>query len=176
MYPIVFLVSLASKPNSVVSEDDAFDIFLLHIKPVESDNWYLKLRENVVENPESYPQFKVDNNFLFKYILSKTQHQTNEKERKSQRQDIIKDLHNPLFTFWFFFKTLRRVQEHYYFVFKAQKMSNTVPMGIMAAEKSVEFPFQIIAVDIMGPFPRSPRGFNYLLVVGDWFSKYTDVH
>lgn len=43
----------------------------------------------------------------------------------------------------------------------------------MGKEKQVQFPFQIIAVDIMGPFPRSPKGFKHLLVVADWFSKYT---
>lgn len=40
-------------------------------------------------------------------------------------------------------------------------------------EKSVQF--QVIAVDIMRPFPRSPGAFNYLLV-GVWFTKYTLLH
>lgn len=43
----------------------------------------------------------------------------------------------------------------------------------MGAEKPAKFLFQIIAVDIMEPLSRSPRGFSYLLVVADWFSKYT---
>lgn len=25
----------------------------------------------------------------------------------------------------------------------------------------------------MGPFPRSSKGNSYLLVIGDWFTKYT---
>ncbi|KAJ8980355.1 hypothetical protein NQ317_019242 [Molorchus minor] len=40
----------------------------------------------------------------------------------------------------------------------------------------VEFPWQIIRVDIMGPFPRSPNGFTFLLVVADWYTKYTLLH
>ncbi|KAJ8975115.1 hypothetical protein NQ317_000957 [Molorchus minor] len=58
----------------------------------------------------------------------------------------------------------------------SQKLANTARMGLMGSEKPVKYPFQIIAVDIMGPFPRSSKGNCYLLVVGDWFSKYTLLH
>ena len=42
----------------------------------------------------------------------------------------------------------------------------------MGAEKSVSFPFQLISLDIMGPFPRSRKGNTQLLVVCDWFTKF----
>lgn len=50
----------------------------------------------------------------------------------------------------------------------SQKISNYSRLGLIGAEKPENFPFQIIAIDIMGPFPRSPRGFKYHLVVANW--------
>lgn len=44
--------------------------------------------------------------------------------------------------------------------------------------QSVEsrFPWEIVSCDIMGPFPRSPKGNRYLLVVTDHFSKWVELH
>lgn len=36
--------------------------------------------------------------------------------------------------------------------------------------------FQVLDVDIIGPFTRSSRGNSYLLVAADWFSKYIFLH
>ena len=44
------------------------------------------------------------------------------------------------------------------------------PPGLMQPVVS-QSPWQIVACDVMGPFPRSPRGNQYLLVVTDHFSK-----
>lgn len=55
----------------------------------------------------------------------------------------------------------------------AQKSPNIAPSGLMGGDKKVNYPWQIIAVDIMGPFPRSTKGNQYLLVVSDWLTKYT---
>lgn len=42
----------------------------------------------------------------------------------------------------------------------------------MGAEKKCCFPWQIIALDLVSPLPRSTSGNEYLLVVCDWFTKY----
>lgn len=36
-------------------------------------------------------------------------------------------------------------------------------------------PWQIVACDVMGPFPRSPRGNQFLLVITDHFSKWVEL-
>lgn len=192
-----FLSRFPPDSNEVYKEnssDDHLDIFLIDIQPVETDKWYVSLRNKIVKNPDLYPQFKIENNCIFKYVPSKSPLPSNELEwkfvvPKSQRKQIIRSCHDPPQCAHFgFYKTLCRVQENYYFpkmridvlkfvksckICQAQKMSNSARMGLMGGEKPVQFPFQVIAVDIMGPFPRSPRGFSYLLVVGDFFSKYT---
>ena len=38
----------------------------------------------------------------------------------------------------------------------------------------VGYPFQMIAVDIMGPFPKSKTGNCYILVAEDYFTKWVE--
>ncbi len=35
---------------------------------------------------------------------------------------------------------------------------------------NVGAPFESVAIDVAGPFPKSQRGNRYILVVGDYFS------
>lgn len=185
---------LDTEISSVHSNDDHLEVLVIDIEPTFSDKWYLGLRDKVQANPDLYPQFKVENNILYKYIPSRYSPQNDILEwkfvvPKSQRLQVIRSAHDPPHCAHFgFFKTLNRVQQYYYFpkmrgdvlkfvksckTCQSQKLPNSTRLGLMGAEKPAKFPFQIIAVDIMGPFPRSPRGFSYLLVVADWFSKYT---
>lgn len=164
------------------------------ITPSPSDKWYLSLLNKISSNPDLYPQWKVEKNTIYKFFPSQSPIPTNSQDWKlvvpnSLRSSIIAENHNPPTSSHFgFYKTYSRLRELYYWpkmrhdVLKfvrscktcgAHKMSNTARMGIMGREKSVNFPFQILAVDLMGPFPRSAKGNSYLLVVGDWFSKFT---
>ena len=38
------------------------------------------------------------------------------------------------------------------------------------------FPMQVVAVDIMGPLPITPTGNSYVLVVGDYFTRWTEAY
>jgi hypothetical protein len=85
------------------------------------------------------------------------------------------------------FKTLSRVRENYYWpkmikevtkyikscrICGEQKPSFTGKLGLMGREKNVRFPWQVIATDFMGPFPKSRLGNKYLVAISDWFTKY----
>lgn len=37
----------------------------------------------------------------------------------------------------------------------------------------MSYPFQVIAVDLVGPLPRSKKGNKWILIVSCWFTKYT---
>ena len=39
---------------------------------------------------------------------------------------------------------------------------------------SAAYPFQVIALDILGPPPTTKIGSKYVLVIGDYFSKWTE--
>lgn len=161
------------------------------------DQWYSTLIDKVKSHPDSYPQWIVKEDKLFKYIPSKNSLPTSVSSWKSvvpkhQRAQILKNCHDSFISSHLgFFKTLHRIQELYYWpklkkdvikyvrcckTCQSQKMSNSAPLGLRGKERLAQYPFQIIAVDIMGPFPKSPKGFTYLLVVVDWFSKYTLLH
>jgi hypothetical protein len=108
---------------------------------------------------------------------------------KAQRRRVLKSCHDPPTMAYFGFrKTLYRVQESYYWphmrgdVLKfvrscltcgAQKSTNLARIGLMGKEKVVDKPFQTIALDLIGPLPRSKKGNKWILVVADWFSKFT---
>ncbi|XP_030767447.1 uncharacterized protein LOC115891183 [Sitophilus oryzae] len=98
-------------------------------------------------------------------------------EERPQRQEVIDSCHSPPTSGHFgFFKTLNRVQELHYWpkmredilrfvrnceVCGAQKAPNTARMGLMGKEKVVDLPFQVIAIELIGPLPRSKIGQFY---------------
>ena len=53
----------------------------------------------------------------------------------------------------------------------SRKMPQKKPKAPMK-QYNVGAPLERVAVDIMGPFPRTPNGNKYIMVVGDYFSKW----
>ncbi|XP_030757810.1 uncharacterized protein LOC115883593 [Sitophilus oryzae] len=181
---------------SDISDNDSFvcpQISVLNIDLDHTDAWYETMKQKILASPGSFPQWKVEDGFLFKFIPVQLPFSSNLQEWKQvvprpQRRNIIESCHNPpTCSHLGFYKTLSRLQEQFYWpkmradvlkfvrscrVCGAQKSSNTMPLGKMGKEKQVNMPFQTIALDLMGPFPRSKKGHKWLLVVGDWFSKY----
>lgn len=178
-----------SRIPSVNGEVNTIQVDLMNV-----DKWYINMQENIVKFPNKYPGWKVEDEIIFKYIPSNSPLTSNVVEwktliPKSQRKSVISLCHDsPICAHGGFQKTLTRIQDEYYWpkmrrdvmqyvrscqVCNQQKSENKSRMGLMGNEKRVQYPWQIIAVDIMGPFPRSSRGNSYLLVVADWFSKFT---
>lgn len=56
-----------------------------------------------------------------------------------------------------------------------RKSSGRNNQGPMQGIK-VGYPMQVIAVDITGPFPESDAGNRYILVIGDYFSKWMEAY
>lgn len=166
---------------------------LIEVDPKDVDKWYRSMRERITSNPDNFPQWKIENDVVLKFVPSRLPLSSNLSEWKflvpnSQRKRILESCHNPPTSGHFgFFKTFSRLQEKYYWpqmrmdvlkfvrsclICGAQKSSNQKSMGLMGKEKIVNYPFQILAIDLMGPFPRSKKGHKWLVVVGDWFTKY----
>lgn len=162
-----------------------------------TDSFYDNLKSKILASPDSFPQWKVENNLIYKFIPFSSPVRTNVQEwkllvPKKHRKEVVGTLHDPPTSAHLgFYKTLARVSEYYYWpkmrsdILKyvrsckmcgSQKVSSSGRFGLMGSEKEVRFPWQIIAADIMGPFPRSSRGNRYLLVVSDWLTKYTLLH
>lgn len=52
------------------------------------------------------------------------------------------------------------------------KPEQKAPAGLMGKRPDIRYPWQMISMDYMGPFPRSTNGYSYLLVISDYFSKF----
>lgn len=170
---------------------------VLDITTVKRDKWYQKMITRVQENPESYPSFRVENNILYKHIFHHDPLITNLSNWKivvptANRAEIFQLYHNSETAGHFgVSKTLSRILELYYWsgirkdvyryvrqcaVCAASKIPNLPRAGLMGDYQPINFPFQRISCDLLGPYPRSTQGNQYLFVVVDWFTKYVLVH
>lgn len=159
----------------------------------DTEEAYATIRKTILGDPQKYLSWKVEGKFIFKYFPNKINLTSNVPEWKlfvpeSQRVKVLRLCHDePTSSHLGYFKTLSRLKIHYYWpkvhrdvrkyvlscqVCSAQKAPNVSRPGIMGKEKIVQFPWQIISVDLIGPLPRSKKGFTYLFVIVDWFSKY----
>ena len=84
-------------------------------------------------------------------------------------------------------KTLAKLKERYYWPGhhndvvewcktcpQCAARKNLTPKGRAPLQLvMVGYPLQLVAVDILGPLPHTPRGNRYLLVVADYFTRWT---
>lgn len=57
----------------------------------------------------------------------------------------------------------------------SQKQSGATPRAPMVTS-ATSAPFERIAIDILGPLPKTERSNVYIMVVGDYFSKWTEAY
>lgn len=165
------------------------------ICPIDNvtDIWYTNTYNRVEKAPQKFPDFKIINNNLYKRIRNK-----NPLSRDSEwklvvpndlKQDILKQCHDrPDAAHLGIFKTLKRVAQTYFWprmlgdikryvkncqICLAYKSTNEAPAGLMENPKKVQRPWQVLCTDILGPLPRSYKGFKFILIVCDCFTKYT---
>lgn len=55
---------------------------------------------------------------------------------------------------------------------KSPPQQNRAPLRTVSSG----FPMQVVAVDILGPLPESTAGNSYILVVGDYFTKWLEAY
>lgn len=161
------------------------------------DSWYNKLKSDIESKPINYPRFRIENGYIYKFFDNENQKfPLNNPVWKriiprDERTSVLKLAHDePNAAHFGYFKTLQRLREQFYWphmkndvlkyvrsckVCGAQKSPNTQRAGLMGRQKRVDFPFQIISLDLIGPLPRSKKGNTNLLVVTDWFSKFVFV-
>ena len=102
---------------------------------------------------------------------------------KKLRAEVLHQLHDAETS-----KTLKRVRERFYSVGCSQDVKHWCsscdtcasrkgpPRAVRApmAQYNVGAPMERIAVDVLGPLPESESGNKYLLIVADYFSKWTE--
>lgn len=159
-----------------------------------SDPWYIKMLKIVSELPGKYPTWRSTGNVLYKLVDTSRCGLDPHIEAwklvvpKNLRQEVLHDMHDsPTSGHLGVFKTYARLTERYYwpkcksdvakYVKKCQvclthKPDNLKPAGLMVERTAPSRPWEMISTDIIGPFPRSKRGYTSVLVVTDYLSKF----
>ena len=142
---------------------------------VVADPWYNDLFDAVSGNPAAYPNYQIKGSELYRYSRSKYQ-LTSCYDWKlvvplPLREKLIQENHaSDLAMHCGVFKTHRRLCLRYFwpnlhgdvvkFVAKCEtcqqyKHPNMSPLGHLGNPKSCAFPFQMVSVDLLGPYPMT---------------------
>ena len=107
------------------------------------------------------------------------------------RQEVLSDLHEGIAGGHLGAdKTLGRLKERFYWPGHYEDVRDWCrTCAVCASRKSppakpraplepiiASYPMQLVAVDIVGPFPESESGNCYILVVADYFTRYTEAY
>lgn len=160
---------------------------------VVGDSEYEELKKKIMNDPNFNPNLKIDNDVLYKAckIVDIT---TGLKRVQwkvfvplNRRLELIRKYHDEL-THQGATKTMKRLQQFYTWprmgvevkeyvkkcdVCKRAKAPNKNLMPPAGKMKNASRPFELYMVDFKGPMPRSKNGNAYLLVVTDFFSKFS---
>lgn len=156
---------------------------------------YEKLLQNVLQKPEQFSDFRCEDGQLWKFIPVDEEPYDVRFEWKmipppENRSKIIIEEHESCFHLGVE-KTLARLQLRYYWPHMASDIRKTIrqcgvckeckpttvpTIPVMGKQKLADHPWQIIAMDYVGPLPKSRSGYMYLLVIQDLFSKWCQLH
>ena len=160
------------------------------------DEWYLRLLREVTEDPTRYPRFKVIGGQLYSYNPDPlVQEVLGDDDAwkivvpSENRKEVLQECHDdPTSGHLGREKTLARAALRYFwpkmeayvtqYVRQCQicqqcKPEQRAPAGLMG-HRVVERPWQVVAGDIMGPLCKSRRGYEYVLVFQDLFTRWVE--
>lgn len=158
--------------------------------------WYTGMIKKIAEHPEKYPDWKCEDQVLYRFVANRHSVISNLVEwkmvvPKTRRCELFKQCHDdPTSAHLGSFKTYMKLCEVYYWpkmkqdvvkyvrgckICQAAKSSSQLRPGFMGKQKKIQYPFQLISIDLIGPLPRSNKGNSVLLVVTDWFTKFVQV-
>lgn len=148
--------------------------------------------QQVVSNPESIPLYNIKDGELWRHTNFSDYDDYGDGWKmvvpREERGRILEENHDdPTAGHGGIFKTYHRLRKLYFWpnkkrdviryirqcrVCQQQKADNQKPAGHLLNTSIVSRPWEQIAIDFIGPLPRSKNGFMWLLVVVDCFSKY----
>lgn len=183
-------------PDALSRMYEDLNVLSLELEYTE-DLWYMERKRNVSENPDKYPEWHVEKGRLYHHrpnlYLEPFLPELNKWKLvvpPDLRFKVLEDAHCPPEAGHLGReKTYHRVNLNFYwpgmysdterFVqgcpkCRQFKTSQQPPLGLMQ-ERSIEYPWKVVAIDITGPFPSSKKRNAYLLVMQDVFTKYVEL-
>lgn len=160
-----------------------------------TDKWYRDMIIKVNKNPIKFSSWRVVGSTLYKYnkigtypVLSNENDYWKRVISKAERPDILRKCHDdPCAGHPGVLKTFYRVSQKFYWpkmksditryvrrcsICRKNKPEQSKPAGLMQPHQVANKPFEIITCDLIGPLPRSTRGYKFILVILDNFSKF----
>lgn len=184
---------LSRSTNQSITYEENVKCALITIPAEVKDRWYTKMLDNVKNKSEDFSHWRVDGNQLYKSVDNLEPSLDKDNWRlvlpKELRNQAIAECHDPpTCGHQGVLKTYRRLGQHFYWPKMRKDVATYVsrchtcqcikydqqrPSGLMGEFRGVDAPFKMIAADLIGPLPRSLKGFKYLLVITDTFTKFT---
>lgn len=169
----------------------------LSLSTTVEDEWYTRKLNKVKANPDLHPDWKIHQGELFHFRKGFLKGELQEPSEDwklvvpfSRRASILFDSHDhPQAGHLGVEKTHWRVGRLFYWPGMYQdvvkyirkcdtcqkvKPPNSAPEGLMQP-RYLSIPWDVVSMDIMGPFPRSSLGNVYLLVFEDVFTKWIEM-
>ena len=160
------------------------------------DTWYLHRKKQVQENPDKWPDWKLEGNKLFHYRLDQlgkvledsVDHWKLVIPLELQDRVIFENHDNPMAGHLGILKTFLRVAQTCFWpkmfnsiakyvkncqICQLHKVDQNLPAGQMGHRRS-EKPWSMVTSDILGPYPRSRKGNKYVIVFQDYFTKWVE--
>lgn len=161
----------------------------LEVESFSGDVVYEKLKNKITSEPNKHPNYQLNNDKIYKNVGNNRNREWKLFVPIHLREKILIDSHDSLLSaHQGFSKTLQRIKQLYYWpklwcdvrryvsncdCCKQCKPVNYTLKTTMGDPKLPNKPWRLIAVDLMGPFPRSQNQNIFLLVVLDVFTKFT---
>lgn len=186
--------------SRMYEDDESEETPISSIEPSDSrtkDKWYDQLVTQVLEKPTAHPYFKIVAGHLYHYRLDPTLEDILDDQdawkmvlRADKIPQVLRESHcEPPAGHLGRRKTYERIARYFYWknmyrevsrfvractVCQQCKVEQLVPGGLMG-KRRVSGPWEVVASDIMGPFPRSTRGYSYILIFMDTFTRWIEV-
>jgi hypothetical protein len=159
--------------------------------------WYRKWWETVHAAPQDTPDFRIEGGKLYKHVLhtldfadAPNDSQWKECVPREGRAEVLQRYHDaPTAGHLGVAKTVSRIATHYYWpgMFRditryvhqcqtclAHKAEQRRPAGLLHPT-AITRPWQQVAIDLVGPLPRSSKGHTWLLTMQDRFTKWLEM-
>ena len=178
------------------AEESSFNVAAVGPVAVE-DAWYARKLAAVERTPRKYPDLRIKDGLLYAHRPNKWIDPLMEDLDAwklllplANRENTLRESHySPQAGHLGIEKSYARLATHYYwpgcyydtccFVRACQecqrhKNSQALPAGLMS-DRNIEGPWVCVSGDIMGPKPPSKKGFRYIIVFQDLFTKYVEL-
>lgn len=178
---------------SRAAEVNVLESNLIKILEKHKDDWYKNKVNQILNNRNKNGHWAVFNGFLFRKVKLKQYPSDSINNWKlfipdKLKDDVLKRSHDDIITGHLGVrKTYYRIKKDFFWfnmlkdvktyvgncdTCSKYKVSQQQPFGLMGQHREVSQPWQVISLDLMGPFPRSKTSNTMLLVISCWFSKF----